>query len=228
MHSVSQVGARAYAEESTDSHRADLGAAVTLRREMMDAIVARLARNVRLDDLTWPNLLPQVTEPLVVDVDVGPLPSSLEDLRERYRLEVAEPALTETRLSDVLPAAWSLVNICLSGDADALLISRQRQGAEAVVFKLPLDRLARREGDEDLSLPYSAAAATLRDIIDRSNAGTQNAKFVDGKEGRAAWWQERKELDSQLQGLLEGIEDVWLGAFKVRFPRLAARRFTDM
>lgn len=189
---------------------ADLGVAVTLRREIMDAIGARMARTTRPDDLTWPS-------PTLPTADIiGPPEFMLEEkLRDRYRFETAEPVLTESRLSEVLPAAWSVVTMCLSAEQDALLVSRQRHGGEALVFKLPLERLARREGDDDLSLPYATAISTLRDIIERSNIGTQNAKYVDSRDARSAWWQERKELDAQLQALLEGLEDVWLGAFKV-------------
>lgn len=197
---------------------------MTLRREMVDATTARQSRIHRLDDLTWPSPASQVIEPTIVDAQADPVTPPLEIMRERYRLETAEPALTETRVSDLLPPPWTLVTVCLSGDADALLISRQRGGGDAIVLKLPLDRLARREGDEELSLPYHVAAATLRNIIERSNAGTQNAKFVNSPEGRAAWWQERKDLDGQLEALLEGIEDVWLGAFKVRAIAWLCRR----
>ena len=188
----------------------DLGVAVTLRREVMDAIAARMARTLRLDDLTWPS-------PAIPTADIASPPEFVlqEKIRDRYRFETAEPVLTESRISEVLPTPWSVVTMCLSAEQDALLVSRQRSGGEAIVFKLPLERLSRREGDEDLSLPYSTAISTLRDIIERSNAGTQNAKFVDSREARSAWWQERKELDAELQALLEGIEDVWLGAFKV-------------
>ncbi|GAA5982183.1 hypothetical protein JCM10908_004771 [Rhodotorula pacifica] len=191
------------------AHGLDLGVAVTLRREIMDSITARMARTMRLDDLTWPT-------PTINTADIAAAPTVVleERLRDRYRLETAEPVLTEARISEILPTMWSVVTICLSTEKDALLLSRQRNGGEAIVFKLPLDRLSRREGDEDLSLPYSTAMATLREIIERSNAGTQNAKFVDSRDARSAWWQERKELDTQLQALLEGIEDVWLGAFK--------------
>lgn len=189
---------------------ADLGVAVTLRREVMDAIAARMARTLRLDDLTWPS-------PAIPTADIASPPEFVlqEKIRDRYRFETAEPVLTETRISEVLPTPWSVVTMCLSAEQDALLVSRQRSGGEAIVFKLPLERLSRREGDEDLSLPYSIAISTLRDIIERSNAGTQNAKYVDSRDARSAWWQERKELDAELQALLEGIEDVWLGAFKV-------------
>ncbi|GAA5956273.1 hypothetical protein JCM8115_001674 [Rhodotorula mucilaginosa] len=191
------------------AHGLDLGVAVTLRREVMDAIAARMARTLRLDDLTWPS-------PAIPTADIASPPEFVlqEKIRDRYRFETAEPVLTETRISEVLPTPWSVVTMCLSAEQDALLVSRQRSGGEAIVFKLPLERLSRREGDEDLSLPYSIAISTLRDIIERSNAGTQNAKYVDSRDARSAWWQERKELDAELQALLEGIEDVWLGAFK--------------
>lgn len=176
----------------------------------MDAIAARMARTLRLDDLTWPS-------PAIPTADIVSPPEFVlqEKIRDRYRFETAEPVLTESRISEVLPTPWSVVTMCLSAEQDALLVSRQRTGGEAIVFKLPLERLSRREGDEDLSLPYSTAISTLRDIVERSNAGTQNAKFVDSRDARSAWWQERKELDAELQALLEGIEDVWLGAFKV-------------
>ncbi|GAA5874618.1 hypothetical protein JCM3774_004663 [Rhodotorula dairenensis] len=191
------------------AHSLDLGVAVTLRRETMDAIGARMARTTRLDDLTWPTpTLP------TADITGAPEFTLEEKFRDRYRFETAEPVLTESRISEVLPTAWSVVTVCLSAEQDALLVSRQRNGGGAVVFKLPLDRLPRREGEEDLGLPYKTAVSLLREIIEQSNTGTQNAKYVDSRDARSAWWQERKELDRQLGALLEMIEDVWLGAFK--------------
>lgn len=188
---------------------ADLGVAVSLRREMADAVEQKLDRANRRDDLTWPT------------IDFSPASASHDDnqrlltARERYRLEAAEPILTEQPLSTLLSPTWSVLTLHLTPEHDSLIISRHRHAEEPIVFKLPLDRLARREGEEESALTFDVAIAELQDIVERNNAGAQNAKLVDGKEQRAAWWAERKELDQRLGDLLQTVEDAWLGAFKV-------------
>ncbi|GAA5914661.1 hypothetical protein JCM8208_000403 [Rhodotorula glutinis] len=196
---------------ATVAHVLDLGAAVTLRREMLDAVEHKLAAQVRQDDLTWP-----VVDAPVPDA-IDQAAAVLHSLRERYRFETAEPTLVDAPLSSILPAAWTALTLHLTPERDSLIICRHRREAEPLVFKLPLDRLARREGDEDEAFTYEVASHELKDIIATSNLGTQNAKYVDGKEARAAWWAERKELDRRLQSLLETIEGAWLGAFKAVF-----------
>ncbi|BGO99409.1 separin protein [Rhodotorula toruloides] len=205
------VGKSTKRSTATIAHLLDLGVAVSLRREMAEAVEQRLDRAIRRDDMTWPSL------------DLAPVPTS-EDIdehllktRDRYRLEAAEPILTEQSISTLLSPAWSVLTLHLTPEHDALIISRHRHADEPIVFKLPLDRLARREGEEEDAFTFDVAMIELQDIVERNNTGAQNAKLVDGKEQRAAWWAERKELDQRLGDLLQTVEDAWLGAFKSVF-----------
>ncbi|BGP62219.1 separin protein [Rhodotorula toruloides] len=205
------VGKSTKRSTATIAHLLDLGVAVSLRREMAEAVEQRLDRAIRRDDMTWPSL------------DLAPVPTS-EDIdehllkaRDRYRFEAAEPILTEQSISTLLSPAWSVLTLHLTPEHDALIISRHRHTDEPIVFKLPLDRLARREGEEEDAFTFDVAMNELQDIIERNNSGAQNAKLVDGKEQRAAWWAERKELDQRLGNLLQTVEDAWLGAFKSVF-----------
>ncbi|GAA5910865.1 separase [Sporobolomyces salmoneus] len=194
------------------AHLLDLGTAVTLRREMLDAIDHKLAQTIRQDDLLWP--APSVEE------EGDEHPSSdrrlLVTMRDRYRLETPEPALTDPSMSSLLPPKWTTISLHLTSERDNLIIVRHRKDSEPVVFKLPLDRLARREG-EDESFTYDDAINELNNIIASTKLSSQNAKHVKTREEREAWWKERQDLDNRLKDLLQMIEDNWLGAFKSVF-----------
>lgn len=113
-----------------------------------------------------------------------------------------------------MPPDWSVVTINVTDDQSTLFISRHRQGSEPLVFCLPLDRQGRRDGDDE-TFTFLNAKEELEEIISMSNDGAKNAKGVEGKEGRAAWWAERRDLDKRMEELLSNIEFCWLGAFKV-------------
>lgn len=179
---------------------------------MLEAIDHKLADAVRHDDLHWPLLEPH---PSVNSQDAELVTKYWTALRDRYRSEAAEASLTDRSLSSLLPQHWTTISIHLSPERDCLLLVRHRREVEPVVFKLPLDRLARREGEEE-SFTYDLALEELQDIITANNAAAQHAKHVTGKEERAEWWAERKDLDGRLKTLVQTIEDDWLGAFKVR------------
>lgn len=189
----------------------DLGLAVTLRREMLDAIDYKLDDQAAQDDFIWPTLDDAIHPPSS--------PTSTRtywtSIRDRYRYESPDLSLTDAGLSSQLPKNWTVVSIHLTAENDSLILVRHTYSADPVIFKLPLDRLARREGDED-AFSYADAMGELKEIIRDSNTSAQNGKFALEKEGRAAWWKERKELDARLKLLTENLEDVWLGAFKVR------------
>ncbi|GAA5908652.1 hypothetical protein JCM5296_006001 [Sporobolomyces johnsonii] len=214
MHTLhASVGKPSKRAAASVAHVLDLGVAVTLRREMLDAIDHKLTDSARHDDLSWPSV-----DPPSLNDDDGSNRQLLQTLRDRYRLETPEPILTDASMSSLLPPSWSTISLHLSSERDCLVLVRHRRDAEPLVFKLPLDRLARREGEEEEeAFTYDVAAGELKEIIELSNAGTQNAKHVDGKEARAAWWQERKALDRRLQELLQTVEGAWLGAFKSVF-----------
>lgn len=77
-----------------------------------------------------------------------------------------------------------------------------------------MDRLAQRE-NEDCVLNFEAASAELSDIVGAANSTSQRAKHVETEGDKAAWWNERRQLDQRLKGLLENMDLRWLGAFKV-------------
>ncbi|GAA5868801.1 hypothetical protein JCM1840_005124 [Sporobolomyces johnsonii] len=214
MHTLhASVGKPSKRAAASVAHVLDLGVAVTLRREMLDAIDHKLTDSARHDDLSWPSV-----DPPSLNDDDDSNRQLLQTMRDRYRLETPEPILTDASMSSLLPPSWSTISLHLSSERDCLVLVRHRRDAEPIVFKLPLDRLARREGEEEEeAFTYDVAAGELKEIIELSNAGTQNAKHVDGKEARAAWWQERKQLDRRLQELLQTVEGAWLGAFKSVF-----------
>ncbi|SGZ17700.1 BQ5605_C020g09137 [Microbotryum silenes-dioicae] len=192
------------------AHLLDLGLAVTLRRDMLEAIDYRIANLSRVDDLKWPQIEP------VPSHEQASAVASLLTLRERYRSETIAPVLTDPSINSILPPRWQTVSIHLSAERDALILVHHQANRQPLVFRLPLDRITRREDkEEDEGLSYAQASAELADIVARSNSGAQNAKNVEGKEARIAWWAERKELDARLKGLLQSMEDSWLGAFKV-------------
>ncbi|KAM0787440.1 hypothetical protein ACM66B_003520 [Microbotryomycetes sp. NB124-2] len=191
------------------AHVLDLSLAVALRRDMLEVVERRFVDPTRHDDLVWPCSVAPTHKTAQRSAD----DAVWQALRERYSSEAPERSLDSVRMQDVLPEHWTAVSIHLSADRDCLIIVRYTRGSDPVVVRAPLDRMARREG-EDESLTYDAAIAELRDIIGASNRGAQDAKNVDGREARAAWWAERKELDSRLKQLLEGIENDWLAAFK--------------
>jgi separase len=113
-----------------------------------------------------------------------------------------------------LPSDWAVVSISVTDDRNTMFVSRHQKGHEPIVFCLPLDRQGRREGDDDL-FTFDAAVAELADIIRSSDEGARAAKSVEGPDGKAAWWANRKALDKRMEELLSNLEFCWLGAFKV-------------
>lgn len=186
----------------------NLGSATSLRREMLDSVETRLQRKRPPpgDDLAWP----------CISADGGEHTRD-HALRERYRNESLEVDLTDKALSRTLPRDWLVVSVNLAADRRSVYLTRQRRGADPVVFKIALERMADREGDdEDSTFTFDSAAAELAEIVELSNIGTQRAKDVGSdRDDRAAWWRERKELDARLQALCESVDSLWLGMFKV-------------
>ena len=184
---------------------------MTLKREMLTAIDSKIgtARG-SADDLKWPGASTQNRREAADDLDGQHF---WHNARERYAGESDEPSLTDVEWSKVLPAGSAVVSMHLSKDQSTLILVRQGSGSGSIVVKLPLDRMARREGEEE-SFTFAMAKAELVEIVERCNSSAQRAKGVAAKEDRVAWWQERKDLDARLKTLLETIEHEWLGCFK--------------
>ena len=211
-------------------------AAITLQRELIEAIDCKFT-NIDHDDLQWPPLTPISITTLAEDrTPESPL------ARERREISTDEASDSDDELPlrtywravkdkhaangfiagnisdlDTLPPDWSVVSINVTEDRNTMFVSRHQRGHEPLVFCLPLDRQGRREGEEDL-FTFDAASEELAEIIRCSDEGARSAKHVEGREGKAAWWAERKQLDKRMEELLGNMEFCWLGAFKVSSP----------
>lgn len=139
-----------------------------------------------------------------------------ENVLNRHNSELDIHQDVSTAELDRLPQSWVVVSISLTEDKSTLLVSRQRALKEPFVFCIPLR--GRRENDDEEHFTYDDAVEELNDIIRCKDESTSQASHIDkeDKEGKAAWWAERKKLDGRMKDLLENIEFCWLGAFKVR------------
>ncbi|KAI5810824.1 peptidase family C50-domain-containing protein, partial [Pyronema omphalodes] len=119
---------------------------------------------------------------------------------------------------DILPRTWAAVSVTMSENKKELYITRFQAGQSQLMVRLPLSRHNNRDEYSDL-IEYDAAIKELRDIIEKSNQSTHQAKYMENKKDRATWWTERQQLDDQLRDLLSGIEKGWLGGFKGIFSQ---------
>lgn len=213
-----------------------MAASITIRRELLEAISFKSITLDRQDDEKWPTE-PPVEVPVKANSRSKPSvrglfaqlsddsddESSLEDsTMHKYwefiskKHKISSYVTGVNSMSDIngLPNKWMVISITLTEDKNALLISRQLQNHEPIVFCIPLR--GRRDDDEE-HFTYDDAIAELRDIIRSSDEGTKRALDIqtNDKKGKAAWWMERKQLDERLKELVGNIEFCWLGAFKV-------------
>ncbi|KAG8895793.1 hypothetical protein FRC00_006914 [Tulasnella sp. 408] len=212
----------------------DVSAAVTLRREMLECIDNKFPNISQANDLAWPTMnvngsphpashavaqglmFAQDSDEDDEDDEETDMQAYWQMVKKRYRSETLDAAGLACPMVDLLPEHWTVVNISVTDDKQTLFISRQRARCEPLIFCLPLDRQGRREmgDDEEEPLSYEKAIEELQDIIRLNDETAKNAKDIQDKEGRAAWWAERGNLDLRLKELLENIEFCWLGAFK--------------
>jgi separase len=192
----------------------------------MEIIESKFREPAR-DDLEWYEFEPSEQKPRVKrmaidsgsdeddsnDEDVPKDPSRVywRTLQEQHLL----PSSLVVSPVSALPHNWTVITINVAEDLNTLFVSRHRHDSDPLVFCLPLERQARRDGDAEGQLTFAEAISELADIIAKSNLGAKNAKDVEGKEGKIAWWAERRELDKRMEDLLSNIEFCWLGAFKV-------------
>jgi hypothetical protein len=202
--------------------------AVTLRRELLEAILNKTPR--RLDDLSWP--LPHGQK------EEAPVTSGLDNVDHEIdwpagqtvwgRIAARHEATSlEQQPASALPADCCVITISVSDDLTTLFISRRSSDDEPIVFSLPLDRQGRREG-EDEHFSFTDATEELSEIITKSNDTARNAKDVDSKQGKLDWWAERRSLDKRMEELLNNIEFCWLGAFRVRLPHQSVSSIAEL
>lgn len=207
----------------------DASSAITLHREMLEAIPHKLG-DVNADDLQWPLMTadgsPQAADLRRRNASGAAVPSELDDdaqraywsaLEKKYNALVLSPSsLVES--TPKLPPHWTVIHITLTPDKSSMFISRLHTPcSQPLLFCVPLR--GRRDTDEDEGprLMLEDALHELGEIVRLSDEGTRRAAQVksDDVQARAGWWAERAALDKRLQALLENIEFCWLGAFKV-------------
>ncbi|KAH7929994.1 hypothetical protein BV22DRAFT_1001613 [Leucogyrophana mollusca] len=215
----------------------DSSTAITLQRELLEAIQHKFLEVQDLDDLQWPLMtlsgspLPRPKPRAQTRFNRSPPDSeddsegddsstdrSLKSYWETIRAKYESHTLDATTLSAPRPAAlptnWTVVNISLTEDKSTMFVCRQRVQSEPLVFCVPLK--GRRETEDDEHLAFEDALNELGEIIRLSDQGTRQAVHVknDDPQARTAWWADRIALDKRMQELLENIEFCWLGAFK--------------
>lgn len=222
----------------------DVSTAITLSREMLEAIQHKFPASTMVDDLQWPlasrtgspisltqntaasRFLPRRTsfgsELDVSDDETDDEESSLQDywesVRSKYQSQAPDISTLSASQMSGLPPNWTVVHISVTDDKSTLFVTRQHGGnvqAAPLVFCVPLK--GRRDDEEDEHLTFEDALREFNDIVRLSDEGTRGAVHVkDEPEARARWWKQRTALDTRMRELLENIEFCWLGAFKVR------------
>lgn len=216
----------------------DVSTAITLRRELLEAIQGKFPDAQGFDDLQWPLVTSNGT-PLARpktrmqgrlalmdsfnsdgneddnETDESALKQYWAGVQERYDSRPITLTGLSTSRADHLPKNWTVINITITEDQNTMFVTRQRATQQPLVFCLPLK--GRRESQEDEHLTFEDALAELKAIIAESDQGTRAAVHVrkDDPQARAAWWGDRSALDKRMQELLANIEFCWLGAFKV-------------
>ncbi|KAJ3195711.1 hypothetical protein HK101_011298 [Irineochytrium annulatum] len=115
--------------------------------------------------------------------------------------------------------SWVAVSLSIEGPAGDMYITRVEMGESPVVVRLPLKRMALREGLDD-GTGFEECVSELNAIIVESNLSVKRTKGESSnmsKSERKAWWTQRKALDSRLQAWLDTVEQSWLGGFKGLF-----------
>jgi separase len=214
----------------------DVSTAITLRRELLEAIQQKFSNLQAFDDLQWPLVTtngsplprpkPRMRARMALmdsddedddsNIDTASLKQYWDSIRDKYNSRSFSQVNLSTPQADCLPKNWTVININITEDKNTMFITRQRAQHEPLIFCVPLK--GRRETEEDEHLTFDDALNELKQIITLSNQGTRQAVHVknDDPQARASWWAERSALDKRMQELLENIEFCWLGAFKVR------------
>ncbi|PLW08516.1 hypothetical protein PCANC_18311 [Puccinia coronata f. sp. avenae] len=196
----------------------DFVCSLTIRREMVECIRAKSRVVGPGDDTSWPSKVDEVkcTSSLALDDTriasiSGADSRQWDDVACHYKEDIKSPSTY--RPIQGLPTGWRVVSIHVAMDEDSLFMIQHNETCNPLVVKLPLDRFNRREGEDDL-FTLKVALDELQAIVSKSNAATQRARHVTGRQDKISWWQERKELDIRMRNLVERIENDWLGACK--------------
>lgn len=176
---------------------------------MLDGLNSKLAAASHRSDTEWPS-----TDSATVAHSEDPSRAMWLAMQARYASELSNVTFSVSGVITALPVEWAVLSLHLAADRQSIIAIRYESDRTPFILQLPLDRLGKREADDDL-FTFDYAHAEMADIIEQTNLTCSNAKSVTGTADNAAWWKQRKELEMRLAALLVAIDQRWFGAFKV-------------
>ncbi|KAK1595368.1 peptidase family C50 [Colletotrichum navitas] len=171
---------------------------LTWKRERNTVVTEQL--NPSFSEMGWPLALP------------------VKDDRRASIITVDDMAKFQRDYVDIIPKAWTVLSIALSDNRKDLCITKLRAGQTPFVLRLPLERVASRDGENEL-FDFQHGYAELMDIIQATNTSCHNSGDYASKGAKSAWWAQRENLDERFKDLLDNVEQVWLGGFKGIFSQ---------
>ena len=122
-------------------------------------------------------------------------------------------AVLQQQLHKTLPPSWNVITMAMADDSSEMLISKIRQKYSPFLLRLPLDRSAGEDLDQE-PFRFHTAYSELGDIISNANLTAHDMKAGSNRQAKKLWWATREALDARLASLLENIETLWLGGFR--------------
>ncbi|KAL0930879.1 cell division-associated protein bimb [Colletotrichum truncatum] len=147
-----------------------------------------------------------------------PLALQVKDDRRASIVTADDMSIFQRDYVDIIPEAWSVLSISLSDNRKDLCITKLRAGQSPFVLRLPLERVASRDGEDEL-FDFQHGHEELMEIIGATNASCHNAGDYTAKGAKSAWWAQREHLDNRFKDLLDNVEQIWLGGFKGIFSQ---------
>ncbi|ETS80483.1 hypothetical protein PFICI_08012 [Pestalotiopsis fici W106-1] len=119
---------------------------------------------------------------------------------------------------DIIPKSWNVVSISLSDNKRDLCITKLQADHSPFAIRLPLERANSRDADSDV-FDFQQGRAEMLEIVKEANRTCHDARDMNNKGAKSAWWAERQALDERMKALLDDIEHTWLGGFRGIFAQ---------
>lgn len=119
-----------------------------------------------------------------------------------------------SKMNTLLPPSWVTCSLTYDADLEHLYIVRYEKDYDPLILRLPLRRQASREDNTQI-MCHKEAMDELENILATSDVVTKRGSVDMSRNDKMKWWDEREALDQRLMELLQRMETLWLGAFKV-------------
>ena len=171
-------------------------------------------------NLTWRRERKAILLEKSAKADVGDWPATLSvpESRRSSLGTFIDMGRFQKDYVDILPASWNVLSISVSENKHDLCITKLQAGSSPFVIRLPLERASSRDADTEV-FNFQQGRAELIEIIKLANETCHDARDFSAKGAKSAWWADREALDARLKGLLENIEQIWLGGFRGIFSQ---------